>query len=383
MKRVIAIILTLVMVMSLFLSASLPASADSGEIDTARKRMLTIWTDYMSRKEIQYTASQWTYTYINAFVESREWADLSAARSVCISATETLKELKDGVGSLPLLSTEEIAVLNSAEIDNSYLNLELKDYPRELDDVCRFFEDGLRVRLERLDRLSESDMRILKDLVAWDKHQTELECEALCNATNYLLLTSQSPDIAREYWDALPENFPVISAHRIDWLDTEETVYAEAAKINDRLDEVAGEDAYLEAEKAAQSFETPEAARAVLIKNLPQLLPCPAWYNPSVTLIYNFYEREDGTFALLDLNGTLPQKPVNVSAFTRNVTEADFDAYLELLRELGFAPYKVNKEWVITLPEYMLILEYNAGELSMQFLKEDITFAPEWFMRAE
>lgn len=383
MKRRISALILALMLAVILIAAAPSAAADAPEVIRAKADMLQLWTDYLYYRQLHSMANTWAYSYIETFLNSREWTDLSRARSVCIGAVEYLKGLEERAKSLTMLSDEDIAALNSAEIDNSYIAVEIENYLWVLEQDRQILESNYRVRLENLDEMSSSDLEIFGSQVKLKRSMQKLTNESLCNQTNYLLAGLNRPEIAQEYWDALPEVYPAIFSERCEWLDNDDLIYAEASRISKEWDKLEDENAKITAAQTAQELKPNAPAQEFPVKNPPQLLPSPSWYNSARTIIYNFYEQEDGTYSPLELNAEPPQKPVSVSMYIGNVGEADYAAYIEQLREQGFAPYRVNNEWVVSFPDYYVIIEYDAGTVSIQFIDEDITFAPQWAIQAK
>lgn len=365
------------------------ASSDTGDVPSevieAKKHMLTVWADLLAARDTLYKTQLWAYDRVDVFLETRDWDELSKARTACIAAAASLREQENAALSLSDLSDGEYDALFSAGMDIEYQSLELERCSSDIQTARESIRDIFLAELEASGPFSAGLLSILGDEAALARR--ELDCYAVydCLMTNYLLLSLDLPEEAERFWDAMPEQYPSLCLGRGEWLRNSGDIELRAQEDLDRLEDLETDRSkILSKEKALYDSMTDgqPAADAVALRHAPALLPAPVWYDP-----------DEAIFRLVDENGgsvPLPEAGSEPEPYTRSVllrleqvTEREVEQYLEAL---SAASVRVRREdggdSLILTEEYQVRVSVNDGGVSVLFRNQDVTFAPDWYIRA-
>ncbi len=363
-------------------------AADTDEFSKAADHLVTVWKDYLRTKEGMYASQRWASGYAEAYLDSGDWQDLVKARSACIASARYLEDLCMAEDNL---TAEEYAALALGGVDAAYQSEEFQSLTGDIETAHTFVRGTLLEHLEE-GVFFENDMDVLKEELACKKDEIMLTSRYDCLTTNYLFLQLGE----KEQWDSLTEDYPVLFGEASEWIDEEEDVseaaedvFAEMDSLTYRMD---GIEAILDAaeydqEQIEQSGDL-DLLRSQLheMTNVPDLLPVPVWYNsqPDVSGYISYYRTEDGEMIYPQSGDNLdeiPYETYGVYMQVKDVSREDLVSYLETAGEAAeLVRQEEDNEWLIKMPDYAVNMEWENNTVTITFLREDITFAPSWYI---
>lgn len=357
------------------------------DTESAVEHLMNVWSDYLSALDRMYASELWALDYVDAYLESGDWDDLAKARTACIASAGYLTELSMSVEDL---SEEEYLILTDAGIDTGYQTLEFSGF----EDVKELGHSVIRDRLlEGLecDVFFEKSVKLLKEEVSLQKDYIDCMCREICYETNYLLYTIRDYADVVEYWSAIQEMYPALSAGRSEWLETEPELNNALDACLDEYDEILMTQSDLISRMEADLYQMTQLvqnknidalkASAYHMSNVPSLLPLPQWYAPESTGYLGYTLSDDGGISYPESGEELTDADGGVYMMIEEVSREDVEEYIEIAEDYASAVEQDGTEWYITMPGYSVKIEWENDTVTILFSGEDITFAPSWYIR--
>lgn len=352
------------------------------------EHLLTVWSDYIGVLDKMYASELWALDYVETYLESGSWTDLTKARTACIASARYLTELSMTEEDL---SEEEYLTLAKAGVDTGYQKLAFSSLADTLEDEHMSIRNGMLQDLES-SVFFENSIDILKKEVKVQRETISCMCRYDCYETNYLLLTLGDDSVSQEYWSSMQENYPVLSTECSDWLDTEEELKAAADQSLDEYEDTILMQSNLIALLRADLVEMVQIIKnndtkalmesAYIMSDLPELLPLPSWYDPETTGYLSVILSEDGSVTYPESGDDLMDANYGMYIQIEDVSEEDVDAYVQFAG--NYAEYTWKEEdsasWYIMMTDYHVKIDWEDNTVTMLFNGEDITFAPEWYI---
>lgn len=355
------------------------------------EHLLAVWSDYIGVLDKMYASELWALDYVETYLESGSWTDLTKARTACIASARYLTELSMTVEDL---SEEEYLALADEGIDTGYQKQDFSSLADSLKIAHMFIRDRLLESLE-CDVFYEDSMDILKEEVKVERETIFCMCRYDCYETNYLLLTLGDDTVSKEYWSDMQEKYPALSIGRSDWLDTEEELKAAVDKSLDEYEDAILMRSHLISLLNADLSEMEQIVAnddldalvesAYIMSDLPELLPFPIWYSLETTKYLSMIVAEDGSVSYPESGDNLADENYGMYIQTEGVSEEDIDAYVEYAG--NYAEYTWKEEdsavWHIMMKDYHIKIELEDNMATILFHGEDITFAPVWYIQLQ
>lgn len=358
------------------------------DVDAAVQHLLVVWSDYLSVLDKMYASELWALDYVEDYLESGDWEDLSKARTACIASARYLTELSMAEEDL---SQEEYQILSKAGIDVGYQSecfLSLADdleyaYMVIRDDYLENLEGG--VFYENIVENMKENIVLQRELIACD-------CQYICCETNYLLLTLGDDAMARKYWYSMEEKYPVLSTECGIWPGTEAKLKAEATASMDKENEISLKMEELVSELSAELEEMTQIAMKGDIKklksyayemsNMPDLLPMPVWYEPETAGYLSFILLENGSIEYPQIGDELKDANYGVYMQVEDVSRKEVEDYIAYVEKYVKAVQKEENDvvWNILVSDYAVGIEWKDNVVTVIFNGEDVTFAPYWYV---
>ncbi len=355
------------------------------------EHLLVVWSDYIGVLDKMYASELWALDYVETYLESGSWTDLTKARTACIASARYLKELSMTEEDL---SEEEYLTLANAGIDTGYQKQAFSSLADILENAHMSIRNQLLESLE-CDVFYEGSIGILKEEVRTQKETISCMCRYDCYETNYLLLSLGDDTVSKEFWSSMQEKYPTLSTECDDWLDTEEELKAAADKSLDEYEDtilmqsdlisMLNADLY-EMEQIIANNDLDELKKsAYIMSDLPELLPLPIWYSPESTGYLSVILEENGSVSYPESGDNLADANYGMYIQAEGVSEEDIDEYVELAG--NYAEYTWKEEdsaaWYIMMPDYNVKIEWEDSTATILFNGEDITFAPAWYIQLQ
>lgn len=365
------------------------APADQSDIEEAAQHLLTVWSDYMDVLEKMYASELWALDYVDAYLESGDWNDLVKARTACIASARYLTELSMTEEDL---SEEEYLILTGAGVDTGYQTVEFLSVPVFLDEAHNVIRNQLLEELE-YSVYFESSIETLKAEVAAERDSISSMCQYACVETNYLLLTLGDNAVSETYWSSMEANYPVLTSGRAEWLAAEAELMSAADACMDAYEGIVLRQSELVSMMEAELYQMTQdiesgdlealAASTHAMVNVPDLLPFPAWYNPSTAGYLSLTFDEDDNVTYPESGDDLADARHGVYMQVENVSEEEIAAYIDTVQIYAEDAWKSEDSgsWYISMPEYHIKIDCGDDTATIFFYGEDITFAPVWYIR--
>jgi hypothetical protein len=355
------------------------------------EHLLAVWSDYIGVLDKMYASELWALDYVETYLESGSWTDLTKARTACIASARYLSDLSMTEEDL---SEEEYLTLANAGIDAGYQSQAFSSLADTLEDAHVSIRDNLLESLE-CNVFDDSSIDILKEEVKVQRESISCMCRYDCYETNYLLLTLGDDTVSKEFWSSMQEKYPALSTGCDDWIDTEEELKAAADKSLDEYEDTILMQSRLISMLSADLYEMEQiivngdlealTESAYLMSGLPELLPLPSWYSPETTGYLSVILAEDGSVAYPESGDNLADANYGMYIQVEGVSEEDIDAYMELAE--NYAEYTWKEEdcaaWYIMMTDYHVKIDWEDNAATILFNGEDITFAPVWYIRLQ
>ena len=365
------------------------SSADKKAASAAAQHLLELWSDYLNLLDQMYGSALWAFDYVDAYLESSDWADLTKARTACIASARFL----DGLSvESEDLSEEEYLALAGAGIDTGYQSAVLSDAANLLKDTHREVRD---IVLESLENgiFQESSIEILRETVSLSQESIAVVCCYCCNEANYLLLTLAEYIDTGKSWEAMRESYPTLFAEDMQWLASEDEVMAAAEQNLDAYEEMVSRQAELTSQFEAALYDMVrmeaehdlQALQSDMhpMTNMPDLLPVPVWYNPEDMKYLSYVQGEDKEITYPASGDELADEEYGMYIQTEGISRESMGAYVEYAKEYAVDAWEGEEQedvWYIRMLDYQVEISMEGDTATMIFHKEDITFAPTWYL---
>lgn len=362
-------------------------SADSPEKDVAVRHLLTVWSDYLQVLDKMYASELWAFDYAERYVNSGDWNDLTKARTACIASARYLSELAMTEADL---TEEEYLVLFNAGIDTAYQSNQFQSIQASLEEAHMLVRDSVLETLEA-GIFNSGRVDILKDQISVNREYIQHMSEYECRTTNYMLLSLGDETQAFEYWDAMPDKYPTLCMGYEEWIDDETEVLKagdedldDLEKVNLKQSEVISS---LNAELYTmnQIFEANDMEKllssAFIMKNTPELLPMPDWYDPQTAGYLSFILNEDGSVVYPESGDVLEDAAYGMYIQIEGLSSEEISGYIAFVKDLGQDAWKGEGEkWYIKMQDYSVMISLENETATLMFNGQDVTFAPLWYL---
>ncbi len=354
----------------------------------AGDHLLTVWSDYLRVQEEMYASEFWAMDYVKKYLETGSWDDLSKARTACIASARLLSDLSMEEEDL---TDEEYAVLAEAGMDVSFQSEQLGTIENDLGEAHTFVRNRMLESLEE-DIFFSSDVERLKKEIELEKEYCFYLLESECNALNYLLLMVEDNERARDFWEALPDQYPTLASGCLKWSDSESELEKQEEQCLDHMQEILLDKADLEAAMSADLYELEQIMErggsvdwdemSFAMSNTPAFLPAPEWYASETARYLSFTEDEEGNVVYPESGDHLTDDFYGVYVEIEGVSESEIDIYLESFNHImqGVKKTEGKDEWVIMMPDYSVQIHLQDGTATLSFYGRDVTFAPAWYL---
>lgn len=361
--------------------------ANSEAVEAAVDHLLTVWSNYLQTLNDMYASELWALDYTDKFLETSDWTDLSRARTACVASARYLSEVSMTEEDL---TQEEYLVLAQAGMDTAYQSLEFQSVQELADGAHQDVRDRLLVTLEG-DVFSVNSVDILEQETELYRDAVIYMCQYHCASTNYMLLDLKDEKRAMEYWKAMQENYPVLTAAGYKWLDDENSVQDEAEKVLNDYETIFARQADILSALNADVYRLQQiienndgealAASVHRLSGAPDLLPAPVWYNPEYAKYLSFVYKEDGSILYPETGEELTEDFYGVYLQVENISREDVEEYMEKVKELAYDVWEAEEGvWFIAMKEYNVQVKLQDNLATIMFLDQDITFAPGWYV---
>lgn len=358
------------------------------DVDAAVQHLLVVWSDYLSVLDKMYASESWAFDYVEDYLESGDWDDLSKARTACIASARYLTELSMTEEDL---SQDEYRILSKAGIDVGYQSDCFSSLADDLEnaymtirnDYLESLEDG--VFYKNIVENMKKDIVLQRELIACDIRYN-------CCETNYLLLTLGDDAMARKYWYSMEENYPVLSTGCGKWPGTEAKLQAEATASMDEENEISLKMEELVTELSEDLEEMTQIVMngdmkklkscAYKMSNMPALLPMPTWYEPETAGYLSFISLENGSVVYPQMGDELEDANYGVYMQVEDVSRKDVENYIAYVKKYVKAVQKKENgtAWDILMSDYTVRIEWEDNVVTVIFYGEDVAFAPYWYV---
>ncbi len=361
---------------------------DDGQAEKAREHLMRVWSDYLRVQEELYASELWALDYVETYLDTGDWDDLVKARTACIASVQFIAELSMSEEDL---SDEEYVVLAENGADTAFLSVEFESVPSGIEEEHMFMRNRMLESVEAGVFLA-SDMEFLREAVSLHKEYIGDLCQCEGITTNYLLLSLGEEQEGNGYWKAFREDYPTLFRGTEDWNDSETELQKNMDQYLDGIEEITLRQADLlsamEADlyKMREAVENQEADKwresAFEIKNTPELLPMPAWYQPDGAKYLSFIAGEDGDVSYPESGEELTDDSYGVYVQMEGISAEETGNYVEGIK--GFAKGIQKEEgsdiWFVMMEGYDIKIRVEEGTVTLLFDGEDVTFAPGWYL---
>lgn len=358
------------------------------DVDAAIQHLLVVWSDYLSVLDKMYASELWAFDYVEDYLESGDWDDLSKARTACIASARYLTELSMTEEDL---SQEEYRILSKAGIDVGYQSECFSSLADELENahmaIRNYYLENLEggVFYKNLVENMKKEIVLQRELITCD-------CRYNCCETNYLLLTLGDDAMARKYWYSMEENYPVLSTECGKWPGTEAKLQAEATASMDKENEISLKMEELVSELSEELEEMTQIVTkgdikklktyAYKMSNMPSLLPMPTWYEPETAGYLSFISLGNGSVVYPMMGDELKDANYGVYMQVEDVSRKEVEGYIAYVKKYVKAVRKEENGtvWTILMSDYTMRIEWEDNVVTVIFNGEDVTFAPYWYV---
>lgn len=353
--------------------------------EQAVQHLLEVWSDYLQTLDQMYASQLWAMDYVDAYLESGSWEDLGKARTACITSAGSLEELAMTEEDL---TEEEYLTLAEAGIDTEYQSLAFSGLPDELDDAHLVIRERLLESLES-DVFYKDAVEMLEEEVSVQRKKIACMEDYACAMTNYLLLTVQDYTDEKSYWNTVQKEYPALTADGPEWKKTEAEVLEAGDSSLDAYEEISLEHAELLSRMEANLYETKQKGQsgeealeeaAFLIQDTPDFLPAPEWYDSAQAGYASFRKGKDGSLIYPESGDELEGDGFGVYMQMEGISREETVAYMAAAEQYADTVKEEEDVWQIIMPGYEVQVEWEDQVVTVIFYREDVTFAPEWYL---
>ncbi len=364
------------------------SACSNSEKEQALEHLLEVWSDYLQVQEEMYTSELWALDYAEKFLDTGDWGDLVKARTACIASARFLSELSMSEEDL---SDEEYAALAKAGADTAFQSIEFESLSGKVDDQHTFVRSRVLEMLEGGVFLSK-DIEFMQEAIALQKEYIAYMCQYECLMTNYLLVTLDDERNAAAFWEKLPEKYPVLCKEGPQWNDNETDLEKNADKCLDQVEEATLSQVELLAEMKAdlhnmtailEKGDVEKWMRSAFpMKNTPEFLPMPDWYDPETARYLTFIKEEDGNIAYPESGDQLEDASYGVYLQIPEISSDEIDTYVSLVQDIARNVWKQGDSdtWDIEMTDYNIRISLEEATATLLFDGQDVTFVPVWYL---
>lgn len=358
------------------------------EVVTASEHLLSVWYNYLDVLDKMYAGELWAIDYVEAYLESGDWNDLTKARTACIASVQYLKELSMTEADL---TEDEYKLLADAGIDTGYQTISFQSVAEALDDAHADIRRHLLEGLER-DVFDKYLVEILREEVSVQrKYISGICCYTACQ-TNYLLMTLKDVVDSKTAWEFVQQAYPTLFGEYGEWIEAETELKALGDAYLDEYEEVVLKRAELISMMEADLYRMAQIIQnndiqammeaSYPMSNIPDLLPKPVWYNPMQTGYLSFIAAEDGSISYPETGDELGDTEYSMYIQVEDVSEENIIAYLASLGSYAEHLWEAqeDKTWYIKMPAYNVSIHWEENTATILFNGADVTFAPSWYI---
>lgn len=372
---------------SAFSNSSGRQTEETEKAEEATEHLLTVWFDYLRVREEMYASELWALDYVDKYLRTGKWDDLSKARTACIASVRFLSDLSMEEEDL---SDEEYAVLAKVGMDVSFQSEQLRSIETDLEDTHGFVRNRILESLEESIFFSSTVERLKKG-IALERELCSCWFESECNTLNYLLLMVEDKEKAEDYWEDFLEKYPLLASERSEWNDNESELERQEGQCLDSIQEIVLGKAELEAAMQADLYELEQAIEkgdgidwkklSFAMSNTPVLLPMPEWYDSETAGYLSFTKDNEGNVVYPESGDKLTDDSYGVYIEIEGISGEKLNTYVDLVRNMvQGAQIMENKEgWSIMMPDYSVQISLEDDTATLIFSGQDVTFAPVWY----
>lgn len=370
-----------------FSNSSGRQTEETEKAEEATEHLLTVWFDYQRVREEMYASELWALDYVEQYLETGNWEDLSRARTACIAAARFLSELSMEEEDL---SDEEYSILAETGMDVTFQSEQMRSIEKELEETHTFVRNRILESLEE-DIFFSSDVERLKEEIELEKEYCSCLIQSECNTLNYLLLMLEDRESAEDYWENLPDKYPTLGSECLKWSDSETELRMQEDQCLDHMQEIILGKADLEAAMQADLYELEQIIEkgsgidwknlSFAMSNTPVLLPMPEWYDSETAGYLSFTKDNEGNVVYPESGDKLTDDSYGVYIEIEGISGEELNTYVDLVRNLAQgAQIMENKEgWSIMMPDYSVQISLEDDTATLVFYGQDVTFAPVWY----
>lgn len=363
-------------------------STDPPEKGAAVEHLLTVWSDYLQVLDQIYGSQLWALEYVENYVNSGDWNDLTKARTACIASAHYLSTLTMTEEDL---TEEEYLILADAGIDIAYQTDKAQSIQESQEEAHRLIREFMLEYLESQIFYS-SRVDLLKQQISINKEYIQCMSEYECATVNYMLFSLGDESLAQDFWNAMPEKYPALCRGYRDWIDNEEGLMDAGDAYLDGLDAIILMQSDLTSGIEAELYTMNQIienndmekllSSAFIMNHMPELLPMPDWYDPQTAGYLSFVLNPDGSILYPESGDVLEDADYGMYIQITELTEDDINWYIKLVRDMGQDAWKLEGEnkWYIRMPDYSVQISLENGTATLLFNGQDVTFAPPWYL---
>lgn len=366
-----------------------PGKSVSEEVVSASEHLLAVWYDYLDVLDKMYASELWALDYVDAYLESGDWNDLTKARTACIASARYLTELSMTEADLP---EEEYGILSDAGIDTGYQTADFMSLAEDIDEAHGMIRERMLESLES-EVFDRNLVEILREEVSVQRNYISSTCRYTANQTNYLLLTLEETVDSEAAWTFVQEAYPALFGEHGEWIAVEAELEALGEAYLDEYEEVVLQQAGLISRMEADLYRMTQIIQnndvealmeaACPMSHTPDLLPTPVWYNPTRAGYLSLIAAQDGSVVYPESGDQLEDVGYSMYIQVENVSAEDVTAYLAFAQNYAKQVWKSQDDdntWYIEMPTYDVKMEWAENTATVLFHGADVTFAPVWYI---
>lgn len=121
---------------------------------------------------------------------------------------------------------------------------------------------------------------------------------------------------------------------------------------------------------------------AFFMKNTPEFLPMPDWYEPETAKYLSFIKEDDGNIIYPESGDKLEDVSYGVYLQIPDISSDEIDTYVARLRNIARNVWKSNDSdiWDIEMADYNIRIRLEEGTATLLFDGQDVTFVPLWYL---
>lgn len=363
-------------------------AATAAPLASPSEHLLSVWSDYLRVIDDMYTSELWALDYVDTYLKSKDWRDLRKARCACMVSARHLGGLSMAENDL---DSEEYLQLAEQGVDTSFQSMEFSALANTLENDQRTIKTRFVGNLEG-NIVFDSTNDILKQESSLKREMISYMMQYTCTMTNYLLVSLGDEAVAEEYWASMKEKYPVLANGASAWLDDKKSLEDATKACLDRYQKMAykysdllssaNADYYLLEKIIKEKDIKSLIASANHMTNVPKLLPLPVWFTLSEVEYECCQIEEDGKIVSPQSGEEISMDQYGIMAGYEGVELKTVEEYISSIESYVDDVRKEPEEniWIITMPGYLVKIEWRGQKVSFYFDGEDMTLVPLWYM---